>query len=279
MTPRVSIVVPAYNNGAYIARTMDSILAQTFTDLEIIVADHTSTDDTAEVLARYADEPRLTLLTTPAGGGAVRNWNTVSQAATGEFVKLVCGDDLIHPELVAAQVEALDAAPTAVLSASRRDIVDAADRPMVRGRGLGGLSGLVPGRKAIQRTVRQGTNIFGEPGCVLMRRSVLERVGWWDDRFPYLIDQATYTRVLLEGDFAAVDRSLASFRVSDSQWSVRLARSQAQQAIAYHRWLREEHPHVVSASDARRGDLAARAMATARRAVYLVMARRMREAG
>ncbi|MGN6272330.1 MAG: glycosyltransferase family 2 protein [Protaetiibacter sp.] len=276
MTARVSIVVPAYNNAAYIARTMDSILAQTYTDLEIIVADHASTDGTAEILQHYTRDPRVTLLTTEAGGGAQRNWNRVSQAARGELIKLVCGDDLIHPELVEAQVAAMDASPTAVLAASRRDIVDAQDRPVVSGRGLAGLSGLVGGRSAIRRTVRQGTNIFGEPGCVLMRRDVLERVGWWDDRFPYLIDQTTYTRVLLEGDLVAIDRSLAGFRVSDTQWSVRLARSQAAQAIGYHHWLRDEHPDVVSPSDVRRGDLAARAMAAARRAAYLVMARRMK---
>lgn len=276
MTPRVSIVIPAYNNAAYIARTMDSVLAQTFDDLEIIVADHSSTDDTYELLERYTSDSRVSLLSTESGGGAQRNWNRVSQAANGEFIKLVCGDDLIHPELVQTQVEALDREPEAVLAASRRDIIDAQDRPLVSARGLPGLAGRIDGRTAIRRTVRAGTNIFGEPGCVLIRREVLERVGWWDARFPYLIDQATYTRVLLEGDLVAIDRSLAGFRVSDSQWSVRLARSQAAQAIAYHHWLRSEHPEVVSASDARRGDLAARAMATARRAAYLVMARRMK---
>ncbi len=279
MTPRVSIVVPAYNNGAYIARTMDSILAQTFGDFELVVADHSSTDDTWEVLQRYTGDPRVRLLTTEAGGGAPRNWSRVTAEARGELVKLVCGDDLLHPEILAEQVAALDAAPGAVLAAARRDIVDAHDRPFVEGRGMPGLSGVVPGREAIRRTVVAGTNIFGEPGCVLFRREVLERVGGWDARFPYLIDQATYTRVLLEGDAVAVDRSLAAFRVSDSQWSVRLARSQAEQAIAYHHWLLEEHPDVVSAADVRRGDLAARAMSIMRRGAYLVMARRMRARG
>jgi glycosyltransferase involved in cell wall biosynthesis len=276
VTARVSIVVPAYRNARYLARTMDSILAQTFRDLEVVVADHASDDGTLEIAQGYASDARVTVLTTEAGGGAVRNWNRVSKEATGEFVKLVCGDDLIHPELVEAQVSALDAAPSADLAAARRDIVDADDRPVIRGRGLAGLTGLVDGRAAIRTTVRAGTNIFGEPGCVMFRRAALERIGWWDDRFPYLIDQATYTRVLLDGDLVAVDRSLAAFRVSDSQWSVRLARSQAQQAIAYHHWLRDEHPEVVSPADVRRGDVAARAMAAARRASYLVMARRMK---
>ena len=100
MTARVSIVVPAYRNARYLARTMDSILAQTFRDLEVVVADHASDDGTLEIAQGYASDARVTVLTTEAGGGAVRNWNRVSKEATGEFVKLVCGDDLIHPELV-----------------------------------------------------------------------------------------------------------------------------------------------------------------------------------
>jgi glycosyltransferase involved in cell wall biosynthesis len=274
----VSIVVPAYNNADHIERTMDSILAQSYPDLEVIVADHASTDDTWQRLQRYAADPRVTLLHTEAGGGAQRNWNRVSQAATGEYLKLVCGDDLIYPELVAAQVAALEANPGSVLAASRRDIIDANDQPIVHDRGLGGLSGTVPGARAIRQTVVQGTNIFGEPGCVLIRRTALQAAGWWDDRFPYLIDEASYANVLLTGDFEAVDRTLAGFRVSDSQWSVRLARSQAAQAIGFHEWLHETHPEVLSRADLRRGNAMARGMALARRAVYVVYRRRMKAA-
>jgi glycosyltransferase involved in cell wall biosynthesis len=127
----VSIVVPAYNNADYIERTMDSILAQTHSDLEIIVADHSSTDGTWDVLQKYRTDHRVTLIRTEAGGGALANWNRVSQAATGTYIKLVCGDDLIYPEMVAAQFDALEANPHAVLAASARDIIDANDAPVV----------------------------------------------------------------------------------------------------------------------------------------------------
>ncbi len=95
MPPRVSIVIPAYNNADYLAETVDSVLAQTFTDFEVVIADHSSTDGTWDVMQRYADEPRVRLLRTEAGGGALRNWNRVSQEAGGELIKLVCGDDLL----------------------------------------------------------------------------------------------------------------------------------------------------------------------------------------
>src|SRR5690242_20741802 len=95
-TPRVSVVIPAYNNAPYLPATLDSILAQDYDDYEVLVADHSSSDATQQVLERYANSPRVRVLPpTPAGGGALANWNRVSFEARGEFLKLVCGDDLI----------------------------------------------------------------------------------------------------------------------------------------------------------------------------------------
>jgi glycosyltransferase involved in cell wall biosynthesis len=276
MTPTVSVVVPSYNNADYIQRTMDSILAQTHTDLEIIVSDHSSTDATWELLQPYRKDPRVKLLQTSAGGGASANWNRVSRAATGDYIKLVCGDDLIYPDLVRQQLAALESNSAATLTASARDLVDANDSAIVRNRGLAGLKGQVSGRTAIRRTVVAGSNIFGEPACVMMRRTTLEKVGWWDSSFPYLIDETTYARVLLEGDFVAVPRALAAFRISDSQWSVRLARSQSAQAAGFHRWIFVESPGIINRFDLVRGDLAARLTALTRRLAYIVLRRRMR---
>lgn len=274
--PRVSVVVPAYNNEAFIASTLDSILAQDYEDFELVVADHSSGDRTGEVLQRYVTHPRVRVLApTPAGGGALANWNRVSAHARGEFIKLVCGDDLIAPTALREQVQALDANPGAVFVASRRDLIDAAGRVVIHGRGLAGLQGRVCGRAAVRRSVRSGTNIFGEPGCVMFRRDLLERQGGWDNSSPYLIDQASYTRVMLQGDIVALPRTLASFRISNTQWSVRLVREQSAQAIAFHEALRARDPSLLSAWDVRVGNTMARLMAQARRMTYLWLRSRM----
>jgi glycosyltransferase involved in cell wall biosynthesis len=109
MTPRVSVVVPSFNNASFIQATMDSILAQTFGDFELVVADHSSSDGTWDLLQPYASDPRVRLLQTEAGGGAQRNWDRVTAAAHGELLKLVCGDDIIYPTCLGDQVEAMDA--------------------------------------------------------------------------------------------------------------------------------------------------------------------------
>lgn len=279
MTPRVSVVVPAYNNAPYLAATLDSILAQDYAHYELVVADHSSTDATAEVLERYASQPKVRVLSpTPAGGGALANWNRVSQHARGALLKLVCGDDLVAPSLLREQVEALDANPGAVLVACSRDLVDATGRTIIRNRGLAGLDGRVSGADALRATVRAGTNIFGEPGCVLFRRDLLEIEGGWDSTWPYLIDQATYARILAHGDMVALRRPLASFRISAGQWSVRLIGQHAGQSRAFHHRLRESRPGLLTAGDVMLGDARAMAMGFARRATYFWLRRRMQHA-
>ncbi len=277
MNPRVCVVVPSFNNARFIERTIESILDQTFTDFELIVSDHSSTDGTWERLQQYRDDPRVRLLQIPAGGGAPANWTAVTDQASGELLKLVCGDDLLYPNALAEQVTAIEEHPEAVLVACQRDIVDQHDAPVVRSRGLQGLSGLTPGELAIRRTVSAGTNVFGEPVCILVRRSVLAESGGWDARSPYLLDQATFARVLRHGPMIALRRTLAAFRISDQQWSVELARQQAAHAREFHRSIDRDHPGLLTRQDRWLGDIRATVMAVGRRAVYLWLRHRPAE--
>lgn len=274
--PRVSVVIPTFENEHYVRATMDSVLAQTFEDFEVVVADHSSTDRTWQILQDFADHPRVRLLTTAPGGGAERNWNRVTAEARGALVKLVCGDDLLAPDSLTRQVAAFEAHDDGVVMvASARDIVDAAGVPVVREHGLGGLSGRVTGREAIRRSVVKGANIFGEPCCVLVRRATLEAVGGWHGDPGFMIDQATYCRVLLRGDLATTTGSLAAFRISSTQWSVVLARQQARSAAEMHRQIAELVPGLLSPRQVRVGNARARVRAFQRRLLYLYLGRRM----
>jgi len=275
LTPRVSVVVPSFNNASFIEATMDSILAQSFEDFELVVADHSSVDGTWELLQHYRTDPRVRLLRTEAGGGAPRNWERVTAAAGGQLLKLVCGDDIIYPDCLRMQVEAMDANPEVVLVAAQRDLIDARGAILMSRRGLAGLTGPVAGRVAARRTVVVGANIFGEPACVLIRRKTLQDAGGWDGRHPYVIDEATYVNVLLRGDFFGIDRSLAAFRLSSSQWSVHLAREQSHQVIGFHHRLAGAASGLLSRTDLFRGDARARGMAYSRRLAYLWVGRRM----
>ncbi|MCY1716562.1 glycosyltransferase family 2 protein [Microbacterium sp. SL62] len=274
-TPRLSVVIPAYNNGKTIAETIRSILADGGDDIELVVADHSSTDDTLEQIRQFASDDRVTILETPSGGGAPRNWNRVTESARGELLKLVCGDDIVLPGTLRRQMAILED-PSVSLTACRRDIVDAEGKVLFSGWGLRGIGRRMPGHRAVRAAVRAGSNLFGEPASVMMRRSALEDAGGWRSDFPYLIDQATYSRVLFQGDFVPDLATGATFRMSATQWSVVLVRDQATQAKQFHRALHAEHPRAVSAVDVMVGNVRATLMARARQVSYWMLKRRMR---
>lgn len=274
--PKVTVVIPAYNSAAFIESTLESVYAQTFTDHEVIVSDHSSTDGTTEILERHADAGRITLYRQPKGGGAPANWAAVTGHATGDYLKLVCGDDLLAPTILAEQVGAMDSHPAAAMASSQRNLIDASGRSIMRARGLQGLSGTMPGHQAARRSVLAGTNIFGEPGCVLMRHEAFLAAGGWNAEFPFVIDQFTYCNTLMQGDFVAVPGALASFRFSAGQWSVNLTNDQASQVVGMHHALADRNPGLLSGRDLFIGDQRARLMAKTRRWTYAYLGRRMR---
>jgi glycosyltransferase involved in cell wall biosynthesis len=269
-------VVPSYNNAAFIRETMTSIISQSYRNLEVIVSDHGSTDDTWAVLQEFALDPRVQLIQLGRSGRTADNWARATNAATGRYIKLVCGDDLISHDCIARQVAALEATPGSVMVASRRDVVSAGGDALIRARGLAGLVGQFDGRRAVKSAVQSGTNPFGEPACVLLCRATLSKVGGWDDRFPYLIDQHTYSKVLMHGSFVGLADSLAAFRMSQTQWSVQLAGQQYRQVVSSHRYWAAASDGYITPADRLQGLLRARLLSYARRVVYKVLSRRLR---
>jgi len=108
LNPKVSVIIPAYNCARYIAEAIDSVLAQTYQDFEIIVVDDESTDGTGEVVRRYGDRVRYIRQKNRGPSGAK---NTGIQAARGEYVSTLDGDDLWMPERLEKLVPLLDQQP------------------------------------------------------------------------------------------------------------------------------------------------------------------------
>jgi glycosyltransferase involved in cell wall biosynthesis len=109
MEPLVSVLVPTFNGRKYIGETLESVLAQTYGALEVIVVDDGSTDDTAEVVSAFA--PRVKLIRQPQSGHpAARNRGV--RESTGEFLSFLDHDDLWSPRKIEAQMECFRADPS-----------------------------------------------------------------------------------------------------------------------------------------------------------------------
>ncbi len=125
-SPRVSIGLPVYNGEAYVAQAVDTLLAQSFADFELIIFDNASTDATESICReRAARDPRVRYERRPTNVGATRNFNGVVEMARGEYFKWAAHDDMHEPDYLARCVEALDRDSTVVLAHTRlRDIDD-----------------------------------------------------------------------------------------------------------------------------------------------------------
>lgn len=122
---RVSIGLPVYNGERFLEQSIRSVLDQTFTDLELIVADNASTDRTVEIVEEFIRaDPRVSLLRSDENRGAAWNYNRVFDAASGEFFRWHAHDDYFEPDLIERLVAELDADPGAVLAHSWTRFVD-----------------------------------------------------------------------------------------------------------------------------------------------------------
>ncbi|MEX0429541.1 glycosyltransferase [Nocardioides sp. DS6] len=124
-TPALSIGLPTYNGERFLAQALDDLLAQTFTDLEVIVSDNASTDRTGEIARAYAArDPRVRYVHQPVNLGAAGNHNAVLALARGRWFAYASDDDRYAPTLFARCVEALEADPALALAHSADGFID-----------------------------------------------------------------------------------------------------------------------------------------------------------
>ena len=117
------------------------------------------------------------------------------------------------------------------------------------------MKGLIRGDLAVRRSIRLGQNVFGEPHCVLFRTLSLQEAGLWSCELPYVIDQATYFRLLTSGDLYAIPDVLAFFRISKRQLSYKLLSQQASQVRSLHSFTQKSDDFQVSGLDIVLGNL------------------------
>ena len=115
--PRLTLGLPVYNGERYLAASLDALLAQTYTDFELIISDNGSTDRTATIARHYASiDPRVRYIRHTQNRGSTFSHNFVIEQARGEFFKWVSDDDLYAPDLLRRCIDALDSRPEIVLA-------------------------------------------------------------------------------------------------------------------------------------------------------------------
>lgn len=212
--PLVSICIPAYNNEDTIVETMQSVLAQTYGNLELIVADDGSSDGTYEKICKFKEDtkdPRLHVYLNEKNLGMAGNWNHCMELCKGSYIKLLCGDDLIHETLIEREVEIMERYPQVNLVQTDTRFIDMNGRTTGYYRRYHG-SGVVEGKKACRFSVFT-RDYLGAPLANLIRKSAYEELGGFDPSFTFIIDYDFFMRLSCKGKIYILHEPLNDFRI------------------------------------------------------------------
>jgi glycosyltransferase involved in cell wall biosynthesis len=227
--PVFSVVIPTFNYGRYLAECLDSVFAQEHApEFEVIVFDDGSTDDTRDVLARYAD-PRLRVAGHRPNRGHVATINAALPMARGSIVSRIDPDDRYHPRFMATVQERLRMHPEAALVYGRARIVDEHGRPAGVTTGephQGHFTGseFVP---LLERNFICAPTVAARRDAWLAHLPVPEGLAFHDWYFTLLISR--------QSPFHFVDEILADYRVHGSNHHSRISRDGSEEQSV--RWL------------------------------------------
>lgn len=268
-SPHVSVVIPTYRGAAHLEKTIESVLAQRFTDFELLIIDDNSPDETDSIVAGYSD-PRIRYLKNPRNLGPEGNWNRCLQEARGHYFKLLPQDDLLYPDTLQRQVAILerDEEQRIALVFGARIITNSNDQAITKRGYPGAREGVISGKALVRRCVRFGTNLIGEPGSVLMRKSLADQVGAFDGSLGYIIDLDYWVRLLAHGDAYYLESPVSSFRVSGGSWSVAIGGRQSVEYRHFIARLRAQPQWQIGSLDALAGNIMARLNNLMRLAFY-----------
>jgi acetyltransferase-like isoleucine patch superfamily enzyme len=203
-SPLVTIITPSFNQGQFIERTIKSVLAQTYQNIEYIVLDAMSTDCTAEVLDRY--KSRISIIRREADKGQSDAIVKGFQMAKGVLVGWINSDDILYPECVERIVEAhLRNSAAVLLHCSTIDFISEDDKH------IGSVKVPLINREHLLRK----DNTLVQPGSFYLR-SALAEVGYFDSTLRYSMDLDLWLRLLRVGSAVDVhDGPVAAYR----EWS------------------------------------------------------------
>ena len=222
LPPEVSVVIPSYNHGRFIGRAVDSVLSSSFTELELVIVDDGSTDDTLDVLRPYRTHPQVRVRT-QENRGAHAALNVGLSLAEGELLFVLNSDDAYHPERLQRLVGLFRDDPEVVLAASWIEVVDGEDNPLGVKRGCLNMPPWPPpsagpflSALGELKLALLETNFISTTSNIAFRRSLLDEAGLDFLPLRYTHDWDFILAACRHGRLALVEEALVRYRVHDS---------------------------------------------------------------
>ncbi len=230
MNPKVSVILPNYNRERYIGEAIESVLNQTYRNLELIVVDDGSTDNSLEVVARYKDD-RLKIIRIQHNGfpGAVRNYGI--KASKGEYIAFIDSDDVWDNDKLSIKMEQFRNNNQLDFLHSDLELIDENDNPMGKTWHKTESSRLIDYRTGdcFAQMLKGGCCIV--PTSVLFRRKIIDKIGLFEESLEVCEDPHFFLKVARFFKIGFIDRPLGKYRIHPGN---------AHKSIA----LQSEHPMI-----------------------------------
>lgn len=226
---KVSVIVPNYNHARYLKERLNSILAQTVQDMEVIILDDCSTDNSMEVLAAYENYPKVRRVVRNAtnSGSPFLQWQRGFDLAEGEYIWIAESDDVAEPTFLEESLKRLEQNPEVQMTFSRSAFIDAEgnriagspDKPaLYKG------DGVYDGRKfALQRMLFR--DVIYNASMVVFRKSALEGVTPEFRTYRSSGDWVFWFDVMIQGELAEIPLQLNRFRQHEGKVTVKADRA------------------------------------------------------
>ena len=221
----ISVIIPTYNAAKYIEETLQSVINQTYNNIEIIVVDDGSTDQTEAILQSYKD-PRLVYIKQANSGGPAKPRNTGIAASKGEYIAIFDSDDLMTPNKLSIELEALKRTPNSAFCCSNYSMID--------DKGCLITADLWETNKAYQKLNKTRKDSFGNilfrPGeivnsillhnfiassSMLIRKNVFQSLGGFDETLQNTDDYDMWLRMSPLYSCICVPQALHHYRVRE----------------------------------------------------------------
>ncbi|RZK45345.1 MAG: glycosyltransferase family 2 protein [Hymenobacter sp.] len=221
IVPKVSVVIPNYNHERYLPQRIESVLQQTYQDIEILILDDCSPDNSREVIERYAalDNRIRVVYNEQNSGSTFKQWNKAFALVRGKYIWIAESDDYAAPDLLASLVAQLEKDAEVGLAYCGSNTVDENNGPLAvlddfytdLDPVLWTKDFVLPGRSLITDFMSY-RNIIPNASAVVMRRSRVEQIGGADDSFRLNGDWIFWASLIADTKVAFVARKLNYFR-------------------------------------------------------------------
>jgi len=209
--PKISVCLPTFNGSKYLSEAIDSVLSQSVQDLELVIGDDGSSDETRQLVEGYASrDPRINYVFNPQNIGYLRNTNAILRRCTGQYIKTFAQDDAFEPGCFERLLEVLETQPGVQLACVSRRHVDE--------KGVGehiqhkfDATGVYPGKDVIKLYLKEFLNRTGNPSQMFFRRQ--ERVNSFNAAYYHSADTEFGLRLLEAGDYYYIAEPFLRYRV------------------------------------------------------------------